>query len=397
VIDQTGTDALALESAVPTQLSQVRVPLDDAASAFAGPHPPMVLIPRYALRIRNDFLVAAVVVLLAGLAVGALLDNAVLITAGIGVGLVLLVLAAVRALLLRVPEGTVALLNRGGKYVGQLAPGPHPVPPWIIVTYLVTTRELPYDAPVYEATTRDNVRASVDMLVTFSVVDARKFVYSISAADYDRVLAAAAQDAVRQLVRTIAAERVTDLARQESEELRASLSEAVAPYGVEIRRVVIKHTRPQADFLRSLEARQLAAIQQSEQIERQALASRRQADQEALARQEIVARLERNGEELEYQVRQAETRRPVAETDAETQVMRLAKLDAAMQAHPQAAEWEREREKLEVARAPAGNTRAVVQMGALDHITQALLTRDVYLKADRADGPPTTPPPIETG
>src|SRR5262249_17027603 len=198
-------------------------------------------------------------------------------------------------------------------------------------------------------------------------------------------------------VRTMAAERVTDLARTESEVLRASLSETVAPYGVEIRRVVIKHARPQADFLRSLEARQLAAVQQSEQVERQALAAPRQPDQETLTRQELVARLERDGEELEYEVRQAETRRRVAETDAETQAMRLAKLDAAMQAHPQAVEWEREREKLEVARALAGNTRAVVQMGGLDPNTQALLSRDVYLNADRPDGSPITPPAIETG
>ena len=46
-------DDTADESAAPSQLNQLRVPLEDAADAFAGPNPPMVLVPRYALRIRN--------------------------------------------------------------------------------------------------------------------------------------------------------------------------------------------------------------------------------------------------------------------------------------------------------------------------------------------------------
>ncbi len=370
------------------QLNQLRVPLADAADAFAGPNPPMVLVPRYALRIRNDFLVASGIAIVAGIAAGLALGSGLLFLAGIALGVLLLVLAAVRALLVQVPEGTVALLNRGGKYARELSAGAHVLAPWFQVTYLVSTRELPYDAPVLEAVTQDNVRASVDTLLTFAVVDAHRFVYSISATDFDRVLAAATQDAVRLLVRQADAEHVSDLAHGESEALRAGLSELVAPYGVEIRRVVITQARPPVDFVLSLEARRLAGVHQAEEAERHALALERQADQEALARRQLMARLERERQELDQQVDQAEMRRRVVEADVETQAQRLARLDEALRAHPLAAEWETQGARLEVVRALASNPRAIVQMGEMEEITRAVVNRDLYQQSQptRRDG-----------
>jgi regulator of protease activity HflC (stomatin/prohibitin superfamily) len=378
VIDQPGADVLPPPTSDHTQLSQVRVPLEDAASVFGSAHPPIVLQPKYAQRIRNDFLIASGVALAVGIVAAVVVDSFLYLSAAVGIAIVLVLMATARALLVRIPEGSVALLSRGGKYVGELAAGAHIVPPWVIVTYLVTTREIPYDVPVLEVPTRDNVRALLDIFLTFSIVDARRFVYGISAADYDRVLAAASKDSVRLMVRHVNAEDVPDLARQDSEDLRTALSSVVERYGVEIRRVVIMQARPHDDFLRSLEARQLAAVQRSEQAERQALALQVQADKNELARQDILARLARERDEQQQQIVIAETRRRVADLDVDTQTMRLEKLDAALRAHPLAAGWERRSAQLEVSRALAGNTRAVVQMGAMDDITRALVTRDIY-------------------
>ena len=53
------------------QLTQVRVPLDEAADALATPDSagrlPIVVLPRHALRIRNELVIAGVVVLVIGL------------------------------------------------------------------------------------------------------------------------------------------------------------------------------------------------------------------------------------------------------------------------------------------------------------------------------------------
>ncbi len=276
-----GAEAGPADQASTVQLHQRRAPLADAASVFASENPPIVLLPTYAQRLRNDFLVAAGIALAIGVVGGFGLGQWLIFAAGAVVCLVLLALAVMRAFLVRVPEGTVALLNRGGKFAGELSSGSHRLPPWVIVSYLVTQREIPYDTPLLEVPTQDNVRASIDTLLTFAIVDAHRFVFSISAPDFDRVLAAASQDAVRMIGRGIPADRIADLARQESAALGASLSATVEPYGVEIRRVVITLARPSDEFVRAREGERLAALQRFEQAERQTLELQRQADQDA--------------------------------------------------------------------------------------------------------------------
>ena len=74
--------------------------------------------------------------------------------------------------------------------------------------------EIPFDIPVVDAPTRDNVRSGVDSLVTFAIVDAYRFVYSISATDFDQVFQASCQDALRGLIRQVDALQVADLMRK---------------------------------------------------------------------------------------------------------------------------------------------------------------------------------------
>jgi regulator of protease activity HflC (stomatin/prohibitin superfamily) len=374
-VPDDAADALPPGQTSTVQLHQQRAPLADAASVFASDDPPIVLLPTYAQRLRNDFLIVAGIALAIGI-VGGGLGQFLIFAAGAVVCLVLLVLAVMRAFLVRVPEGTVALLNRGGRFAGELTAGSHRLPPWVIVSYLVTQREIPYDTPLLEVPTQDNVRASIDTLLTFAIVDAHRFVFSISAPDFDRVLAAASQDAVRMIARGIPADRVADLARQESAALGATLSTTVEPYGVEIRQVVITNARPSDEFVRAREGERLAAVQRTEQAERHALELQRQADQDALARQQVTARLARERQELESQLAQAEMRRRVAATDVEAETVRLGTLDAALRAYPLAASWETQGARLEVSRALAGNTRAVVQIGPMEDIAGALASRD---------------------
>ena len=56
------------------QLTQARVPLEDAAEAFAtrdsSGRIPIVLVPKYTNRIRNDVVVTAVVILIGGITIG---------------------------------------------------------------------------------------------------------------------------------------------------------------------------------------------------------------------------------------------------------------------------------------------------------------------------------------
>ncbi|HYF61447.1 MAG TPA: SPFH domain-containing protein [Herpetosiphonaceae bacterium] len=366
-----------------SQLTQVRAAMDDAAEIFGRKvdgRTPIVVVPSRQNRIQWGAVILGIFLIFFTRIAGAITPEVVKIPllgpVLIFLGLISIARGIVRASYIQVPEGMVALLARGGKHVGIVSAGIHFVVPWTTVSHLVTRREVPYDAPVKEAPTRDNVRATIDTSITFMVTDPYRFVYTISPDGFDQVFQAACQDALRSMVRNVTSDQVNDLARQETAGLREELSKDIAQYGVTITKINITDARPPADFLHSQEARQLAVLQRAEQSERQALAQRQQADQEALARQQVIARVEREREQLQVQVQEAETRRRIAELEAEAELVRLTKVEEGLRSNPRAAQRELELARLEVAKALAGNSRAVLQFGTVDAMTHSLVMRD---------------------
>jgi regulator of protease activity HflC (stomatin/prohibitin superfamily) len=380
-----------------TQLGQARIPLDQASAYFAGKdadgRTPMIAVPTRPGRVKPEFLAAAAISAGVGFVFWWLFNNATIGSAGFVLAIGLVILALWQAFWVVVPEGVSALLTRGGRHVGIIGGGRHFIPPIIAVSHLVTRREIPYDAPVMEAPTKDNIRASVDVLITFSVTDPYKFVYSITADDFDAVLQAASQDALRAMLRAITWEQINDLTRAEAVALRERLTEDVEQYGVAISKVNITFASPPADFLIAETARRLSVIQQAEQAERQALALRRQRDEDEIAHAKLIARLRREVEELELQVKQAELRRQVAEIDADTEEYRLSRLEEAWRKYPTAGQVDVHRRELDVARALAGNSRAILQVGTAEDITRAFLIRDMIQTSadgDATDGASST-------
>ena len=320
-----------------SQLSQVQVPLEKASEVFsqrdASGRIPIVVIPIRLNRIRNEVVGLGLLVGIGGVGLGLLLRNPVWIPLSITVALLLIVIGFYRSFFVRVPEGASGMLARAGKYRKTIGSGSHIVPPWIIVTHLVSQREIPFDAPLVQALTKDNVRANVDTLFTFSINDPYHFVYSISAFDFDQVFQAACQDALRTMIRQINAVQVADLKKQDMAELVEVLNQELEGYGVSISKISITFAQPPADFMHSQEARQLAVFIQDEQREQQNLAELRLKFEQALAQQRVIA-------------------------EAENEALRMERLQDRLETNPLAAKYQIEMARLEVARALAGNTRA---------------------------------------
>ncbi|NJP06814.1 MAG: hypothetical protein HC837_14965 [Chloroflexaceae bacterium] len=364
------------------QLSQVRVPLEQASEVFvtedASGRIPIVVMTRRQSRIRTAILIVGAALIAASIGSGFVINNVSLTILLIVAGIAVVFMSISTSFYVIIPEGASALLSKRGKYLRTIGSGASVIPPWIFVTHLVTRREIPFDVPVSDAPTADNVRASLDVVITFVISDPYKFVYSISAGDFDHVLQASCQDRLRSLIRSTSADQVLDLVRYDTTELREALTDQVTSYGVTIRRVNIINAQLPAAFLESLEARQLSILQRAEQTERHALAQRRQEDTETLARQEVVARVERDREELRVQVQRAEVRRWVAELEAEAEMLRRSWLDEMLRRYPNVVEYEQKMARLDVARALAGNSRTILQAGNLDEFVRSITVRDLW-------------------
>jgi regulator of protease activity HflC (stomatin/prohibitin superfamily) len=338
------------------QLTQVRVPLDDAAEALSTQDEagrlPIVVLPKQAYRIRNSLVGLGLLLVVGGL----LFDVTLPLRGGsLAAGALLIILGVFRAFMVPVPEGSRAVLLRRGRFLKTLGPGNHIVLPNIIVSHIVTTRETPFDAPATEIPTRDDVRTSVDILMTFRIEAPEKFVFTISAADFDQVCQATCQEVVRLLLRDKVADEVLDLGDADAERLRTSIGAALEPYGVVVVRVVVTHVMPPLEFMASREGRRLAGVQRAEEAERHSLALLRQADQDELEQHRIKAR-ER-----------------AIELEAANEVVRLTRLEERLSAYPNAVHFDVETQRLEVARALAGNTRAMVQVGSGSDVAASLL------------------------
>jgi regulator of protease activity HflC (stomatin/prohibitin superfamily) len=376
MVEQAPADLAELSPATAPQLTQARVSLDRAGDAFAQPDAsgrlPIVVQPRRLMRVNLPLTIGGLVAVVLAL----VLPIQVVAAGVIGLaGIVALIAGIVPSFFVSIPEGSQAMLVKRGRFFRTLGPGVRILRPGIGISHLVTTREIPFDAEIPGVITSDDVRVNADILLTFRIAQPERFVYAIAPSDFDTVFQGTCQEAVRHLVRGIPIDDVLDLAEKESASLAAGIGAALGGYGTTVERALITHIAPPAEFMASREARRLAGLQQLEQAERFALEQRRQADRESLAKQEVAARLAREREEMERRVIEAETRRRVVEVEAETEAFRLAKLQERLRAFPEAAAWDVGAAKLDVARALAGNSRAMLHVGGAGDVADALVMR----------------------
>jgi regulator of protease activity HflC (stomatin/prohibitin superfamily) len=364
------TDASGSSTIPYVQLTQARVPLEEAGAAFTVPDAsgrlPIVVLPEQPSRIRNEFVMIGIVAIVCGV----LFDIEIAIRGGlVGLGLVAIFLGVFRSFMVPVPEGARALLLKAGRFSRSVGPGRHIVAPWIIVSHVVTLREIPFSASAVAVPTRDDVRVDLDLLLTFTIAQPEKFVFEIAAPDFDQVCQAAAFEAIREMVRTKAADEMLDLGGEDYARLRSVIGEALAPYGIEVRRVVVTHVEPPAEFMDSRESRRLAAVRRDEQTEQLALEERLQADRDALERQRIAARREQ------------------IDLEAANEALRLERLEERLTAYPAASRQDVLDRRIAVASQLAGNTRAMVQVGPGGDVADALILDSL---ADEA--PPSSTP-----
>jgi hypothetical protein len=88
--------------------------------------------------------------------------------------------------------------------------------------------------------------------------------------------------------------------------------------------------------------------------------------------------VQRDQDEFESRQLTVEHQQRIVELEAQAEAIRLARLDERLRAFPEAVRFDVSLARLDVARALAGNSRAVLQIGSADDISQVLLVRDLW-------------------
>lgn len=139
----------------------------------------------------------------------------------------------------------------------------------------IDLRETVYDFPRQNVITKDNVTITINALLYFQIVDAKKAVYSI--ANLPDAIEKITQTNLRNLVGQLDLDETLVSRDKINQELRAILDEATNKWGVKINRVELQDIIPPADIQSSMEKQmkaerdRRAAILEAEGLKKSAI------------------------------------------------------------------------------------------------------------------------------
>ncbi|MDS1271268.1 SPFH domain-containing protein [Lipingzhangella sp. LS1_29] len=199
-------------------------------------------------------------------------------------GLIAFLLALVwwwRTAIVEIEQGTIGVLTKFGRVVGELPPGRHYLwNPWSEVDYVVdTSTEIPYTAPVVACPTKEDVPLkSIEFFLKFRITDATAFVKTIGASNFDLVLANAVQDAIRQRSHQVETERAHDLRGSDVADMQELLNRQLSRYGVRIMGCNIPDVRLPDQYQQHLATRERVAKELSAYEQEWELTRKRRID-----------------------------------------------------------------------------------------------------------------------
>eukprot|EP00824_Muranothrix_gubernata_P005760 TRINITY_DN17547_c0_g1_i1.p1 TRINITY_DN17547_c0_g1~~TRINITY_DN17547_c0_g1_i1.p1 ORF type:complete len:438 (+),score=115.86 TRINITY_DN17547_c0_g1_i1:92-1315(+) len=157
------------------------------------------------------------------------------------------------SLYIRVPEDAQVVMQKWGADIDPLAPGFHWKMPWYRIAYLVTKQANTYNVPVLGCPTIDNVKVKVNLSLLFHINSARDFVYKLGAMRFDELLQAAAEEAVRCLVREQTMDKIYELRGARADEMLDDINDKFKEFGVHFSNATITEVELPGKLCKSLE------------------------------------------------------------------------------------------------------------------------------------------------
>ncbi len=190
-----------------------------------------------------------------------------------------------------VPQRTVYIVERLGKFSSTLEAGFHILVPFIDrVAYKHSLKEMVIDVPPQTCITKDNIQVEVDGILYMQIVDPIKASYGIN--NYVFASTQLAQTTMRSEIGKIDLDRTFEEREKINYEIVAALDKAAEPWGVKMTRHEIKNIIPPISIKDAMEKqmraeREKRALIAESEGDKQAKINRAEGDKaEAIAKSE---------------------------------------------------------------------------------------------------------------
>ena len=142
------------------------------------------------------------------------------------------------------------VVQRLGRYIKTVHPGPGIIIPFIDTCRYVDMRERVLEIPSKEMITKDNVGVTVDGVIYFEIVDECKVLFNV--ARFDFAIMNVAKSALRDMVGSMVLDELIASRDRINKELSQLLDEASEKWGVNTTRVELYRIDPSADVAEAM-------------------------------------------------------------------------------------------------------------------------------------------------
>jgi regulator of protease activity HflC (stomatin/prohibitin superfamily) len=172
------------------------------------------------------------------------------------------------------------LVERFNAYEKTVDPGLRIIKPFIERMYRVNMREQVIDVPPQEIITEDNVVVTIDAVIYYQVVDAKRALYEIE--DFELAIVKLAQTTLRNIVGEMSLDVCLTSREKINVELRSVLDQATDKWGTKVNRIELQRIDPPQDIQTAMH-KQKTAEQERRQLRLLATGRKEAAEQEKAA------------------------------------------------------------------------------------------------------------------
>ncbi len=201
------------------------------------------------------------------------LETALIIIAIIAVIIIILFIMSLK----KVNQYEKGLVERFNAYEKTVEPGLRVIVPFVERLYRVNMREQVIDVPPQEIITEDNVVVTIDAVIYYQVIDARRALYEIE--DFELAIVKLAQTTLRNIVGEMSLDVCLTSREKINVELRSVLDQATDKWGTKVNRIELQRIDPPQDIQTAMH-KQKTAEQERRQLRLLATGRKEAAEQE---------------------------------------------------------------------------------------------------------------------